>query len=160
MVSTNGAIWVHRGVSRLQARIGGMSPLRSAIEPAARRRVGVGGSVWIPRGLTAAALERLVSEESHERHEDSGDSAAPAATTGQTLAPRAIPHALDDIAQSHAASRMPPPSILFVVVTNRLQAYRPAFKAQTVNPQRASRVPPLPRGDNPRALAKCARVIR
>ena len=77
--------------------------------------------------LTAAALERLVSEETQERHHDRRHPAAAAATAGLTLAARAILHAVEDIEQSHVCLLYAPTSIRSVVVTKRLQAYRPDF---------------------------------
>src|ERR1700730_11935268 len=83
---------------------------------------GVGGAariVWT--SLTAAALERLVSEETQERHHDPRHPAAAAATAGLRLAAWAVLHALDDIAQSHVCL-LNAALILSVAVTKHLQA--------------------------------------
>jgi hypothetical protein len=65
--------------------------------------------------LTASAFERLVSEETQERHHDRRHSASFTTTAintaGLALAPRAILHAIEDIEQSHVFIPLrPPPS--------------------------------------------------
>jgi hypothetical protein len=69
-----------------------------SLQPAAPRRVGVGWGARVGwSSLIAAALERLVCEETQERHHDPRRPAAAAASAGLTLAAWAIFHTLDDI---------------------------------------------------------------
>jgi hypothetical protein len=69
-----------------------------SLQPATPRRVGVRGGARVGwSSLIAAALERLVCEETQERHHDPRPPAAAAASAGLTLAAWAIFHTLDDI---------------------------------------------------------------